>query len=104
MKAQREFLSYLQWKRKEKMKLRFPQINTNFDAWLKSFCFQKPTPEAYELAKLAWESCRSAKAELNKKLVEISREALVEGRSGGWSKGSPLDKKVETLLNELKKR
>jgi len=25
-----------------------------FDEWLKTVCFQKPTPEAYDLAKEAW--------------------------------------------------
>lgn len=27
----------------------------DFDVWLKTVCFQKPTPEAYDLAKCAWE-------------------------------------------------
>lgn len=26
-----------------------------FEAWLRSVCFQKPTQEAYDLAKAAWE-------------------------------------------------
>ena len=26
-----------------------------FEAWLRTVCFQKPTPEAYDLAKSAWE-------------------------------------------------
>ena len=25
-----------------------------FEEWLRSVCFQKPTPEAYDLAKCAW--------------------------------------------------
>ncbi len=29
-------------------------INEDFDKWLKTVCFQKPTPEAYDLAKEAW--------------------------------------------------
>ncbi len=27
-----------------------------FEAWLRTVCFQKPTPEAYDLAKDAWQA------------------------------------------------
>lgn len=27
----------------------------NFQVWLRTVCFQKPTPEAYDLAKSAWQ-------------------------------------------------
>lgn len=26
----------------------------DFESWLRTVCFQKPTPEAYDLAKSAW--------------------------------------------------
>ena len=26
----------------------------NFEEWLRAVCFQKPTPEAYDLARDAW--------------------------------------------------
>ena len=29
-----------------------------FDAWLKTVCFQKPTPEAYDLARQAWNAAK----------------------------------------------
>jgi hypothetical protein len=29
---------------------------TDFEAWLRTTCFQKPTPEAYDLAKEAWKA------------------------------------------------
>ena len=29
-------------------------VEQEFEAWLRSACFQKPTPEAYDLAKSAW--------------------------------------------------
>jgi hypothetical protein len=31
---------------------------SDFDKWLKTTCFQKPTPEAYDLAKDAWKEAR----------------------------------------------
>jgi hypothetical protein len=30
----------------------------DFDKWLKTVCFQKPTPEAYDLARDAWKEAR----------------------------------------------
>lgn len=29
-----------------------------FEVWLRTVCFQKPTPEAYDLAVSAWQECR----------------------------------------------
>lgn len=31
-------------------------VLSDFDKWLRTVCFQKPTPEAYDLAKCAWEA------------------------------------------------
>lgn len=35
----------------------------NFEKWLRTVCFQKPTPEAYDLAKSAWQTAMDAQAE-----------------------------------------
>ena len=29
-------------------------MEKDFESWLRSICFQKPTKEAYDLAKAAW--------------------------------------------------
>lgn len=34
-----------------------------FDEWLRTVCFQKPTPEAYDLAKSAWNAAIKAASE-----------------------------------------
>ena len=34
-----------------------------FEEWLRTVCFQKPTPEAYDLAKSAWEAATLAERE-----------------------------------------
>jgi hypothetical protein len=31
-----------------------PEYGSDFESWLRSVCFQAPTPEAYDLAKSAW--------------------------------------------------
>ena len=33
-------------------------VNEDFEAWLRTICFQKPTKEAYDLAKCAWEASK----------------------------------------------
>ena len=33
---------------------------SEFDEWLKTVCFQKPTPEAYGLAKRAWAAAQQS--------------------------------------------
>lgn len=38
--------------------------NYDFELWLRAECFQKPTPEAYELAKSAWNKA------INKEVTE----------------------------------
>ena len=35
--------------------------NMKFETWLRTVCFQNPTPEAYDLAKCAWQAAQSAK-------------------------------------------
>ena len=35
--------------------------NEMFEAWLRTTCFQKPTPEAYDLAKSAWNAALDIK-------------------------------------------
>lgn len=32
------------------------EVATEVEMWLRTVCFQKPTPEAYDLAKCAWEA------------------------------------------------
>jgi len=34
----------------------------DFDQWLKTVCFQKPTPEAYDLAKSAFEYAKKLRS------------------------------------------
>ncbi len=34
-------------------------MSDGFELWLRTVCFQKPTPEAYDLAKDAWENGRA---------------------------------------------
>ena len=40
-----------------------------FEKWLRMTCFQKPTPEAYDLAKSAWLEAYKRAAEHNQKLI-----------------------------------
>ena len=44
-----------------------------FEAWLRTVCFQRPTPEAYDLAKDAW---LMAQSQQNARIAEL--EATVE--------------------------
>jgi len=34
------------------------ELLPDFEAWLRTVCFQKPTPDAYDLAKCAWVEAR----------------------------------------------
>lgn len=51
-----------------------------FEKWLRTTCFQKPTPEAYDLAKIAWRMA-----------TELERDAcadLVDGFPVGTMRAS----------------
>ena len=41
----------------------------NFEKWLRTVCFQKPTKEAYELAECAWRAAMKVQVELCAKAV-----------------------------------
>lgn len=41
-----------------------------FENWLRTACFQKPTPEAYDLAKCAWAESRNMEREACAELFE----------------------------------
>lgn len=47
-----------------------------FEKWLRTACFQKPTPEAYDLAKCAWAESRNMEREVCKKICEDEAERL----------------------------
>ncbi len=51
MNAIREFLFFVQWKRNKKK-----NHSADFNSWLKTVCFQEPTPEAHALAEMAWKA------------------------------------------------
>ena len=41
-----------------------------FEEWLRTACFQKPTPEAYNLAKVAWNAATNGEREACAKVCE----------------------------------
>lgn len=43
----------------------------DFDEWLKTVCFQRPTPEAWDLAKCAWDE-QSKRIALLEKVAEAA--------------------------------
>lgn len=47
--------------------------NPEFEAWLRTVCFQKPTPEAYDLAKEAWEYIKPKQATTIIKREQIAK-------------------------------
>jgi len=51
----------------------------SFDTWLKTVCFQKPTPEAYDLAKSAWKSHASEIERLREALEDIGGDENYNG-------------------------
>lgn len=52
-----------------------------FEKWLRTVCFQKPTPEAYDLAKAAWKQA-------NRKLMFDLWDALPGHEATGDTAGS----------------
>lgn len=40
-------------------------IISNFEKWLRTVCFKTPTPEAYDLAKLAWDASEKLERKQN---------------------------------------
>lgn len=53
-----------------------------FERWLRSVCFQAPTPEAYDLAKCAWDHM-DAKLQAAKARIAELEAARVIPDSGG---------------------
>lgn len=45
-------------------------MDPEFEIWLRTVCFQPPTPEAYDLAKCAWDE---AKRRTLQSIPEITR-------------------------------
>jgi hypothetical protein len=45
-----------------------------FEAWLRTVCFQAPTKEAYDLAKSAWKQARTSAASLTFPLPSIPED------------------------------
>jgi hypothetical protein len=52
----------------------------DFEKWLRTVCFQRPTPEAYDLARDAWQAARAAPitALTDERVIEAQAQA-VEG-------------------------
>lgn len=60
-----------------------------FERWLRSVCFQKPTPEAYDLAKCAWDhmdaKLKAAEAERDAAVFMLAEWCVcVELNGSGW--------------------
>lgn len=47
-----------------------------FEKWLRTVCFQKPTPEAYELAKCAWEAALAPRDVLDQVFMDECDAAI----------------------------
>lgn len=58
--------------------------SNQFEIWLRTECFQKPTPEAYDLTKVAWNKQEKDKAELVKGLQDMIDIARTPRRD--WDK------------------
>ncbi len=52
-----------------------------FEEWLRTACFQKPTPEAYDLAKVAWNAATNGEREACAKVCDMRADMA---RSDGW--------------------
>ena len=52
--------------------MRAATMRTSFEPWLRTECFQAPTPEAYELAKAAWQAATLAERERAAARVEAN--------------------------------
>jgi hypothetical protein len=48
----------------------------DFEKWLRTVCFQRPTPEAYDLARDAWQAARAAPitALTDEQIVQIAAD------------------------------
>lgn len=60
----------------------------DFEKWLRTACFQKPTPEAYDLAKEAWEKSKELEREVWRNmraywLKDSRSNAEIPGRASG---------------------
>jgi hypothetical protein len=56
--------------------------NHEFETWLRTVCFQEPTPEAYDLAKSAWKEVARRRGELLRKLRGlIGKQYLTEAEA-----------------------
>jgi hypothetical protein len=59
-------------------------VSCDFERWLRKECFQKPTPEAYDLAKCAWKDAQYlARDHILNVLKDLSNEAREERRKMG---------------------
>jgi hypothetical protein len=85
-------------------------VLSDFDKWLRTVCFQKPTPEAYDLAKCAWEAAIVAPCCMD--YENCSRACTPRGQ---WQAGQkmlaapphndhepPQDQQTTTPANEVK--
>lgn len=45
-------------------------IDPEFERWLRSVCFQAPTPEAYDLARSAWDEAQKPERERCRRLMD----------------------------------
>lgn len=61
-----------------------PVVSCDFERWLRAECFQNPTPEAYDLAKCAWEEAQYlARDHILNVLKDLSDEVREERRRMG---------------------
>ncbi len=58
----------------------------DFENWLRTVCFQKPTPEAHDLAKCAWIEARSdLRAKLDALMLEHCPDEMSAEQKARWA-------------------
>ncbi len=55
-----------------------------FEEWLRTVCFQKPTPDAYDLAKCAWIESRKQAESANSALLDEAKRHSEFMNGSGW--------------------
>lgn len=64
----------------------------DFDKWLRSVCFQKPTSEAYDLAKCAWYADKKGVCKYDfKNAKDLGKKYYLESKLLEFNKENPYD-------------
>ena len=72
-----------------------------YEQWLRAVCFQKPTPEAYDFAKEAWNEAKKVEREACASLAENST-AIGGALIAEWirARGTEAKKTFANVMND----